>query len=35
MVFLFVLRQAQDDDFPEIITKGVVLSLSKGDAGER
>ena len=35
MVSLFVLRQAQDDDFPEIITKGVVLSLSKGDAGER
>ena len=35
MVSLFVLRQAQDDDFPEIITKGVVLSLSKGAAGER
>ena len=35
MVSLFVLRQAQDDDIPEIVTKGVVLSLSKGDPGER
>ncbi len=35
MVSLFVLRQTQDDDFPAIVTKGVVLSLSKGDAGER